>query len=662
MTMRLDLEQLGKIVKEQRTQRKISQQALAQQLPNPVSRTTIALLEQGRRLPPPDVIEQLADWLALPKQIWEPFCDLPKQRHQQFEALLGQLVGHTISLEQLPKASIETAEEVIDMLFQDRMPIHQTYDCMRQLLVYYNLPHMSRAFFDRYFPESAFTGIKDFQSAIEHYQKEAIRLFSTFSEAYRTLNNVPSLEAYLQPLQPKDETPYRQRRSWQDIQHIPEHHLPDLGYISAVRIRQELKEREVLSAYLKQLAQAIRAKGTGAIAEISIRKQRKMDTLLRKFHSQRPHGPIRPLLSPDPAQLETEPERIAPSGQGELERIAMTQRKGLANLSRYLTADFMDVYIATSMRTQADFVSVNRFVRTLFAHDAIAPLHLRYFNPTQSWIEDRVAKGLVEALMLRRADFTFYMAQKSDTFGKDSEASVALGQGKPVIVYVPRFHLPNANIDTDTLARCDEETLKRMIQMHGIGEETEIDDTIDKEGLHAQILTILLHKLNNEDIAEAVRLHWADFDLYAEAERISNHTEREAYNHWLKATIETDNPPAPTPATREHLIRIIVAVAMRFERRARLFREVHPLALQVILSTGVLNGMLVARSVDSCAHLLQGLINNQLAFELRRDEDNYRLVETTTQSTVRVIPRNQLIANAFETFYSKATLPNQSQS
>jgi len=100
------------------------------------------------------------------------------------------------------------------------------------------------------------------------------------------------------------------------------------------------------------------------------------------------------------------------------------------NLANYLSADYLDVYVATSMRTDADFISVNRFVRSLFSHDLIRPLKLRYFNPTQSWIDDRVAKGPVEALMLRRASMTIYMAQKDDTFGKDSEASVALGQGK----------------------------------------------------------------------------------------------------------------------------------------------------------------------------------------------------------------------------------------
>jgi hypothetical protein len=58
---------------------------------------------------------------------------------------------------------------------------------------------------------------------------------------------------------------------------------------------------------------------------------------------------------------------------------------------------------------------------------------------------------LVEALMLRRASLTIYMAQKEDTFGKDSEASVALGQGKPVVVFVPKLIAPELGIDSEPL-------------------------------------------------------------------------------------------------------------------------------------------------------------------------------------------------------------------
>ena len=92
---------------------------------------------------------------------------------------------------------------------------------------------------------------------------------------------------------------------------------------------------------------------------------------------------------------------------------------------------------------------------------------------------------------------------------------------------------------------------------------------------------------------------------------------------------------------------------MRYERRAKVFREIHPLALQVILSTGVLNGILVVRSIISCSKLLQALFKNDLELELSVDENNYRLVEKITKSTVRVISRHKLISNAFLTFYKQ---------
>jgi hypothetical protein len=92
---------------------------------------------------------------------------------------------------------------------------------------------------------------------------------------------------------------------------------------------------------------------------------------------------------------------------------------------------------------------------------------------------------------------------------------------------------------------------------------------------------------------------------------------------------------------------------MRFEKRAKIFKEVHPLALQVILSSGVLNGIIVVRSADSCAKIIRGLIENKLSLELRKDEDNYKLIEKNTGSTIRVISRHKLLSNAFSTYYQR---------
>jgi hypothetical protein len=46
------------------------------------------------------------------------------------------------------------------------------------------------------------------------------------------------------------------------------------------------------------------------------------------------------------------------------------------------------------------------------------------------------------------------------------------------------------------------------------------------------------------------------------------------------------------------------------------------LALQVILSTGVLNGIVVVRSVDQCAVILSALLRNALELDLKKDEQN----------------------------------------
>ena len=87
----------------------------------------------------------------------------------------------------------------------------------------------------------------------------------------------------------------------------------------------------------------------------------------------------------NPGDVRREAARLAPEDE-DLARIEATQEIGQQNLSAYLTEPYLDVYIATSMRERADFISVNTFVETLFSDPRIAPLHLRYFNPTLSWI------------------------------------------------------------------------------------------------------------------------------------------------------------------------------------------------------------------------------------------------------------------------------------
>jgi hypothetical protein len=466
------------------------------------------------------------------------------------------------------------------------------------------------------------------------------------------LASATDLDSHLGVLTRHNVEHYRQRTDWHRIKEIPEDRLPDLGYIAASRVRMESAERSAVSRFLRELAAAIRASGVAALEDVGEKKRRKMDSLLRKFDQSSRHSLFSQLFLPDPDQLERKADQIGPKEESDLALMAHTQQTAQQNLAHYLSADHLDVYVATSMRSDADFVSVNRFVHKLFNHIEVKPFNLRYFNPTQSWIDDRVAKGLVEALMLRRASLTIYMAQKEDTFGKDSEASVALGQGKPVIVYVPKLSIPDLRIDTEVFGKTPREQLEAFITNEGTTDDRDFDETVDQEALIGRLLSIRLSQADPQILVSATIDHWADFDLYGEDNRIEAAEERANYRAWLDDVIRRGNKREPSKAVREGLTSILVATALRYERRARTFREIHPLALQVILSSGVLNGILVARSIESCAELIRSVIHNDLKLELKVDDMNYRLVETTTGSTIRVISKHRLLRNAFATFYA----------
>jgi len=650
--MAISLQELGDQIKAARDERKLTQPQLAAQITPATNRTAIAHLEQGRRLGDPEVLQKICNNLGVPGKYWKPFLDEEYRTRLTFEEAVSELVGRPVTLRYHDEHSIIVAQKSIVDLFKSPFTDRQSWESLNSILVFYDVSPMSEAFFAKYFNEDATKSPASFMQSVQRFQAVAIRLFSTFAEAYSRLNEPNQLETHLRPLELRKIDAYRNRRPWDIIETISAERLPDLGYISAARARQESEERQLLAEFLEELATKIDQQGKAAISDYSEKKRRKMGSLLRKFQSQFQHDLMSPLFSPDADAIRRESSAIAPKDSSDLDRIEKTQYQAQRNLSRYLSADYLDIYIATSMRTDADFVSVSTFTTQLFSHDEVRPFKLRYFDPTQSWIEDRVAKGLVEALMLRRSSLTIYMAQKSDTFGKDSEASVALGQGKPVLVFVPKLSWPDGNIDSEDLGGKERVDIERLLASEGEADDKEPDPTVDFQSLLARLLTIRIRKLEASSLSELVRRHWADFDLYGEDGRIEQPDEKAAYRAWLDDSIRRKLNDKPNEKVHGHLIGILVAVTVRFEARAKLFREQHPLALQVILSTGVLNGILVARSIESTARLVSALLRNELSLKLMDDEHNYRLVETTTGSTIRVISRNTLIVNAFSSFYA----------
>jgi len=310
--------------------------------------------------------------------------------------------------------------------------------------------------------------------------------------------------------------------------------------------------------------------------------------------------------------------------QGFLERFDDARRDGIHNTYEYVCMPWIDVYVATSMRASEDFYSVARFLGALFGMDTGDFSNLDkvgYFDPTQSFHDDRIVKGIVEGLMLKRAACTLYLAQETDTLGKDSELATTLAQGKPVIAYVPSV----SEIDSNTVI----DDLKRA----AADEMLEVAETPPE---YARLVDRFAQLLVHEDFRNA----WNELEL---GEGIVDQQTFDLSAH-----------------------RFVQELVKLYDRRAQTLLYQHPLALQINLDTGVANGILVARTTDACRSLIRQILDDTMRFRIEaRDRadnsprsdleapiewDRY-LVEASTSSVFRVVVADELIANAFWNWY-----------
>jgi hypothetical protein len=308
-----------------------------------------------------------------------------------------------------------------------------------------------------------------------------------------------------------------------------------------------------------------------------------------------------------------------------IKRFEAARNAGVHNTYEYACTPWLDVYVATSMRTSEEFYAVGRLLESVFIEGVNEDSVLKkvgYFDPTQSFHDDRIVKGLVEGLMLKRAACTLYLAQETDTLGKDSELAITLAQGKPVIAYVPAAtELSVEGIISD---------LKTASELEADAEDNELNYSklVDR---FAQLLSLT----NFRQVWEELNL---EDGISTEAQF---NTAAERFTHELIAL---------------------------YERRAQTLLTDHPLALQINLDTGVANGILVARTPKECRELILDVLKLGLNFEIHAKDpapesrqpqadldcpiawDRY-LVEQRTKSVHRVVIADPLISNAFWNWY-----------
>ena len=291
--------------------------------------------------------------------------------------------------------------------------------------------------------------------------------------------------------------------------------------------------------------------------------------------------------------------------QNELSKMKKIVKQGNANYYRYLSYDYMDVYVATSMRQKHEYGLVNEFITNLKSHKLISSLRLRFFDPTQANCVERIDKGLLEALMLKRAKCTIYLVQENDTLGKDSELAATLAQGKPVIAYVPEF-------------KCKEEFIKNALSL---------------------AKAYYPEKNTDELVLENLQLYYPE-------------------GAWKDKTVKKwiANPVYRNDKSelRKAIDMLFTKARDKYNERAKSLKEKHPLGLQVNLENGVANGVLVVRSLDQCAKLLKSIILNKMEFKIEKNRDGMiKLREIISNSVYRVVTGDEVLTNSFWNFYLK---------
>ncbi|MGD0768037.1 MAG: hypothetical protein ABSB42_07560 [Tepidisphaeraceae bacterium] len=279
--------------------------------------------------------------------------------------------------------------------------------------------------------------------------------------------------------------------------------------------------------------------------------------------------------------------------------------KGKRNQGAYLASDHMDVYVATSMRESHEYQMVNQVVDEIFNHPKLKKLNLRWFDPTQAFCEERIDKGLVEGLMLKRAACTLYLAQESDTLGKDSELASTLAQGKPVIAYIP-----------SVTPKEQDKYVNDLLKMVARG-----SPNTDEKSLVLQQLRVF-----QPDAA------WKDKQVIG----------------WVVNRAKMNLADAKR--------RLGDCIGNHYDSRAKTLKESHPLGIQIHLQTGVANGVLVARTTSQCANLILRILTRTLKFRICEeiiDENRYLLLrEQSTDSVFRVVTGDRFLTNAFWNFYT----------
>lgn len=534
----------------------------------------------------------------------------------------------------------------------------ERFELMNRILLTLGIPPMSKKFFESIFGSTDFNDINAINACVNKIRCVYLLEYGNFYYGYKKLrDNDPSpiISKYFSTEVKREELieHYRKTKSIPAFQYIEVGQRYCLGYLASKESKEINGYREIL---IQVLEEAIKKgindpQGLRKIAEnkghknwdgIIVRSAIEHGTdllwwaTLFAYYSK----PGSQKYSSFRMLMQDAKDACIKLGSEHIENVRKLGRK---NTYAYLSTSEIDLYFATSMRKALDFVSNARFVEEVIGMLKNKGFNLLYFDPTQSYLDDRIQKGLIESIMIKRCKIVVFNAQEQETFGKDAEAGIGLAHQKPVIIYVTRILPSNEELKDfynilDTVGY-EKEPLGKELQRGGYLSEKEHYKFIAQETEKIEALKGVLSKSEKlKEIFNKIELNELKGEL---ASKGYDPTDTEIATDIKKFSFEK---------------------MLEFESRALLFKDLHPLGFQISPLDGIARGVFVTRTPDETAELIRSLLLKTLEYEVigageTEDESkkyaNHLLIDKMTKSPIRALPEEISLRIALSRLYEE---------
>jgi len=506
------------------------------------------------------------------------------------------------------------------------------YDLLNRILLTIGIKPASPDFFKIIFQGIDFSDTEQIKLAVEKFRQICMLDYGNFRYGYKVLkDNVPLLQRKWTKYFPDNngiksaEKNYLARPRPVGLIPVDPDRLFSLGHLAVDEAIKINKNRQQLKKFLQH---ALNNKCQDISSVLSLAKKRgiNLQDLVGKVAIPEAENLCPEKITDFSSNYRNIMNKVlSKCAIVEDKQIMEIQRKGKLNADTYLAMHDLDVYVATSMRDSRELITNWKFVNSLF-HDQLAEWHIRYFDPTQKFLGDRIQEGLMECLMIMRAKVTIYNAQETDTFGKDAELGVTLAQGKPAIVYVARLFENNQKMKIlyDLIDKGSEQTAKQLassIIESDLFNSTQKEQFPDYIATKNTIIDYLIGTVGREYIEEL-----DEYVISSELMRNGNEI----------------------PDKHNDLIDALIKLISRLEKRALVFREFHPLSLQTSPTDGVARGVMVTRDIETTAEVLKSILTNNIKYKIKLDDKgNWILRDERTGSPLRVVANNIILTTAF---------------